>query len=450
MTSGPLLRLHDGFEHTSPDLNSEVKRLQTALNQQGFSLIADGRFDRETETAVRRFQRQRGLQEDGVVGPATWAALTVEPLPQADQGFVTTYSKTDAALARQLEEIKKYQAVIAKAASKYDVSPALIAGIGSRESHWGLALNPLGPDGTGDRVARAAPTRFRTGALPPDNCGFGRGLMQIDFDAHDFARTGNWRDPESNICYGVGVLCDARTLFRRKTSLTGIPLLRAAVAAYNCGAGNVLNAIRNGYDVDFFTAGRDYSRDTLSRAGWFQLHGWDQQNLPSRSKSASTVRSKQRGRIAGQNSTHAKPGGKMRRRSKTKSARNLFAPASEPKRTIVGIKVKFELNSKNGLRRVIFGLEKNSQGDDILWKINFALFERDKKSDPYSDALVDMDVEVDTQLNKNAEDTAHKGLTPGQAAHVLGPAAEDTKAAAAGEIDHDEASDTVQATLRKK
>ena len=114
----------------------------------------------------------------------------------------------------------------------------------------------------------------------------------------------------------------------------------------------------------------------------------------------------------------------MRRRSKTKSARNLFAPASEPKRTIVGIKVKFELNSKNGLRRVIFGLEKNSQGDDILWKINFALFERDKKSDPYSDALVDMDVEVDTQLNKKAEDTAHKGLTPGQAAHALGPAAE--------------------------
>jgi len=205
MTSGPLLRLHDGFEHTSPDLNSEVKRLQTALNQQGFSLIADGRFDRETETAVRRFQRQRGLQGDGVVGPATWAALTVEPLPQGDQGFVTTYAKTDAALARQLEEIKKYQAVIAKAASKYAVSPALIAGIGSRESHWGLALNPLGPDGTGDRVARAAPTRFRTGVLPPDNCGFGRGLMQIDFDAHDFARTGNWRDPESNICYGVGV-----------------------------------------------------------------------------------------------------------------------------------------------------------------------------------------------------------------------------------------------------
>jgi hypothetical protein len=386
------------------------------------------------------------LQEDGVVGPGTWAALTAEPLAQVDHDFVTTYSTTDAALTRQLEEIKKYQRVIEQAAAKYDIPAALIAGIGSRESHWGLALNPLGPAGTGDRIARRAPTQFRTGPLPPDNCGFGRGLMQIDFDAHDFARTGTWQNPESNISYGVAVLCDARSLLRRKTTLGGIALLRAAIAAYNCGAGNVLTAIRNGYDVDFFTAGRDYSRDTLSRAGWFQLHGWDQQNFASRAKSVRRTVGKPH-RIA---ISRLKPGGKMRRRAKTRAARDLFAPATEPKRTIVGIKIKFELNSKNGLRRVIFGLEKNSQGDEILWKINFALFERDKKSDAYGDALVDMAVEVDTQLNKRAEDTAQKGLTPGQAAHALGPAAEDAKASAAGEIDHEEASETVQATLRKK
>jgi hypothetical protein len=124
--------------------------------------------------------------------------------------------------------------------------------------------------------------------------------------------------------------------------------------------------------------------------------------------------------------------------------------AGDPKRIVVGIKVKFELNAKSGLRRVIFGLEKDTQGDDIIWKINFELYERDKKSDPYGDALIDLDVEVDSKLNKKAEDTAHNGLTPGQAAHALGPAAEDAKAAANGELDQDEASDTVQATLRKK
>ena len=129
---------------------------------------------------------------------------------------------------------------------------------------------------------------------------------------------------------------------------------------------------------------------------------------------------------------------------------DVLAPAGGAKRTIVGIKVKFELNAKNGLRRVIFGLEKDTQGEDIIWKINFELYERDKKSDPYGDALVDLDVELDTKLNKKAEDAAHNGLTPGQAAHALGPAADDAKAAKNGEIDRDEADDTVQATLKKK
>lgn len=98
--------------------------------------------------------------------------------------------------------------------------------------------------------------------------------MQIDFDAHDFARTGNWQDAEKNIFYGAGVLADARSLIQRKTKFDGITLLRAALAAYNCGAGNALNAIRDSRDIDFYTAGRDYSKDTVNRAGWFQLHGW--------------------------------------------------------------------------------------------------------------------------------------------------------------------------------
>jgi hypothetical protein len=140
----------------------------------------------------------------------------------------------------------------------------------------------------------------------------------------------------------------------------------------------------------------------------------------------------------------------MPSKAKGRAARDFLVPAGQPKRTIVGIKVKFELNSKNGLRRVIFGLEKDTQGENVIWKINFQLFERDKKSDPYGDALINLDVEVDAKLNKKAEDTAHNGLTPGQAAHALGPATDDAKAAAAGELDQEEASDTVQATLKKK
>ena len=90
-----------------------------------------------------------------------------------------------------------------------------------------------------------------------------------------FARTGEWRDPAANIRQGCTLLTDARAILRRRTVLHGRALLRAALAAYNCGIDNVLHAVRQGYDLDFYTSGRDYSRDVVNRAGFFQAHGWD-------------------------------------------------------------------------------------------------------------------------------------------------------------------------------
>jgi hypothetical protein len=120
------------------------------------------------------------------------------------------------------------------------------------------------------------------------------------------------------------------------------------------------------------------------------------------------------------------------------------------KATVIKLKVNFELNTPNGLRRVIFGLEKDAtSGNVVVWKIDFQLFERDKKTDPYGDAIVTLNVEVDKALSQKAEKAA-KGLSPGQSAHALGPAADDAKAAADGEIDEEEAQETVQNTLKKK
>jgi hypothetical protein len=118
--------------------------------------------------------------------------------------------------------------------------------------------------------------------------------------------------------------------------------------------------------------------------------------------------------------------------------------------TVIKLKVHFELNTPNGLRRVIFGLEKDAtSGNVVVWKIDFQLFERDKKTVPFGDAIVTLNVEVDKALNQKAEKAA-KGLSPGQSAHALGPAADDAKAAADGEIDEEEAQGTVQNTLKKK
>jgi len=117
--------------------------------------------------------------------------------------------------------------------------------------------------------------------------------------------------------------------------------------------------------------------------------------------------------------------------------------------TIIAIKVHFELITKDKLRRVIFGLEKDTQGTTITWKINFDLFEREKKTDPWGDAMVHVDIEVDKVLQPKAEKAALNGMSAGQQAHALGPAADDQKAAAAGEIPQDDANQTTQATLKK-
>lgn len=118
--------------------------------------------------------------------------------------------------------------------------------------------------------------------------------------------------------------------------------------------------------------------------------------------------------------------------------------------TVLKLKVNFQLNTPNGLRRVIFGLEKDAtSGTTVTWTINFQLFERSKKSDPFTDPIVSLDVEVDKALNSKAEKAA-KGLTAAQSAHALGPAADDAKAAEAGEIDEEEAQETIQNTLKKK
>ena len=70
-----VLRLKDGFSNTSPELRDEVKRLQQALKEAGHSVDTDGLFGEGTVKAVKAFQREHGLQDDGIVGSKTWKAL---------------------------------------------------------------------------------------------------------------------------------------------------------------------------------------------------------------------------------------------------------------------------------------------------------------------------------------------------------------------------------------
>lgn len=58
-----------------PIRGDEVKKVQEALKEANFRVTIDGVFGKETEEAVRQFQKARGLPADGIVGPVTRSAL---------------------------------------------------------------------------------------------------------------------------------------------------------------------------------------------------------------------------------------------------------------------------------------------------------------------------------------------------------------------------------------
>jgi Putative peptidoglycan binding domain len=269
-----MLRLYDGYSHTSPQLRDSVRELQAMLRRHDRGVMIDGLFGRGTENLVRSFQHTRGLRSDGVVGPDTWQALLDPDTPPSER-LATSYPLDHPVLLEDLEAAARYGATIVAAAGQFGLPPAIIVALGSRESRWGLALNPRGATGTADLSPRPFVGPHRDGALPPDKHGFGRGLMKVDYDAHEFARSGPWHEPDANVRYACSVLVGFRPVLRRQTVLHGAALLRAMLAAYNCGLDNVLRATRHGLDLDFYTAGRDYSRELLDRAGFFEAHGWD-------------------------------------------------------------------------------------------------------------------------------------------------------------------------------
>jgi len=56
--------------------------LQRDLNKHGARLVVDGLFGPATRSAVKTFQRGRGLVVDGIVGKYTWAALGAKSTPK--------------------------------------------------------------------------------------------------------------------------------------------------------------------------------------------------------------------------------------------------------------------------------------------------------------------------------------------------------------------------------
>ena len=88
--------------------DNAISVVQQALANKGYNLDVDGVFGVGTEQAVRKFQADNGLDVDGVVGKATFYALTGESLPGGplrrfgNGGYGSATGTANSRLAKQL------------------------------------------------------------------------------------------------------------------------------------------------------------------------------------------------------------------------------------------------------------------------------------------------------------------------------------------------------------
>ncbi len=152
-------------------------------------------------------------------------------------------TETDLANLKKIKS--QYGKILEVAGEAYQVQPEILAGIMMRESKGGEALDQ---NGRGDS-------------------GHGHGLMQIDDRSFPlFCSQCDWRNPAVNILFAAFVLSRKKSFIQRKFNLDEQGLIRAAIAAYNCGEGNVQKALLAGEDIDSRTSRQNYSRVVLEYA----------------------------------------------------------------------------------------------------------------------------------------------------------------------------------------
>lgn len=67
---------------TQPPLmrGDDVRVWQARMHQRGWKIAVDGTYGNDSEAVCRKFQAEKHLQVDGVIGPATWRAAWSAPI----------------------------------------------------------------------------------------------------------------------------------------------------------------------------------------------------------------------------------------------------------------------------------------------------------------------------------------------------------------------------------
>lgn len=70
-------RNHSGFYWAAD--RKGIREAQEQLRKRGWTIFVDGYFGPKTASVVKKFQRNKGLRVDGLLGPETWKALWLLP-----------------------------------------------------------------------------------------------------------------------------------------------------------------------------------------------------------------------------------------------------------------------------------------------------------------------------------------------------------------------------------
>lgn len=198
------------------------------------------------------------------------------------KALITTISAVEQAAFHALVAMKApasfqpYADAILRASEKYQLSPFVMLAITYWESNYGQALT----NGTGDFGSRQ-PRRGGPRKPPPTGYvdaqgvahagnknaggkGWGYGVWQIDWGSHEaFIATGQAEDPEASTDYIAREILKPNRDALMAKGLTGDALIKAMVASYNTGLGNVSNHL---YDPDTTTTGGNYGSKVLAKA----------------------------------------------------------------------------------------------------------------------------------------------------------------------------------------
>lgn len=88
----------------------------------------------------------------------------------------------------------------------------------------------------------------------------GFGFWQIDIGSYpDFIKSGEWKDPYKCCLKAIDVLEEKRAALRPYFALEDETFFRYITAAYNCGQGNAIKALKDKRGADYYTHEKNYS-----------------------------------------------------------------------------------------------------------------------------------------------------------------------------------------------